>query len=369
MEVSEKKIMWPVRPDSISALEDSLVKKILPRYIKVVRYELPARFQISKRILVEFDRSLSNKQLWSLHSKLMKKFYEIKHFIDQGKLKIEDLEVPRFSLLDLKILLTQDMMKACELCERKCKIDRTKGELGECKVGNECKISSEFIHMGEESYYVPSHTIFFWSCNMNCIFCQNFTISNRLEPGKVVTPKMLAPIIEWRRKEGCRSTNFVGGEPTMSILWILEALKYCKVNTPILWNSNMFMSEKTMRILDGVIDVYLTDFKFGPEHCSEHLTKVKNYWDVVTRNHLLAAKQTEMSIRHLIIPNHVECCSFPILEWIAKNIRKKCLVNIMDQYYPCYLAREYPEINRRITEEEYRKCLKKAEELKINVKG
>jgi putative pyruvate formate lyase activating enzyme len=354
------------RPDIHKALKNPLVKKILPRYVEVAKNKSWANFQIAKRIVVDFDKSLTTAQLWKEHGKLMKTFHETKAVIDKKKLKVEDLEIPRFSLLDLKILLTREIMKNCELCERKCGVNRLEGELGFCKVGNECKISSEGPHYGEESFYCPSHTIFFWSCNMNCIFCQNFTISNRLEPGIPVTPQMLARAIEIRRKEGCRNVNFVGGESTMYLFWILEALKNCKVNTPTLWNSNIFMSEKAMEILDGVIDVYLTDFKFGPGKCSEYLTKVKNYWDVVTRNHLLAAKQAEITIRHLVIPNHVECCTKPILEWIAKNIQKNSIVNIMNQFKPDFHAKEYPEISRGITEEEFEQAVSYAKKLKIN---
>jgi putative pyruvate formate lyase activating enzyme len=361
--------MWQlVRADAVNVLKDPLVKKILARYVKVVDNKLPARFQIAKRIVFDFDRSLSERQLWNIHTKLMEKFYETKEVIDKNKMKIEDLEVPRFSLLDLKILLTKEVMKNCELCERKCGVNRLEGELGVCKIGNHCIISSEGPHYGEESYYVPSHTIFFYSCNFQCRYCQNYTISRRLEPGTPVTPEFLARRIEEMRKDGFRNANFVGGSPTPHLLWILESLKYCKVSTPILWNSNMYMTEKTMDILDGVVDVYLADFKYGPQECAERLSKVANYWEVVTRNHLIAARQAELTIRQLVLPNHVECCTIPILEWVAENIKDKCLVNIMDQYRPCYLAREYPEISRGITDEEYQLALEKAKELKINVK-
>jgi putative pyruvate formate lyase activating enzyme len=126
------------------------------------------------------------------------------------------------------------------------------------------------------------------------------------------------------------------------------------------------MSEKTMKILDGIIDVYLTDFKYGPGECSKHLTKVKNYWDVITRNHLLASNQTEMTIRHLILPNHVDCCSKPVLDWIVENIRKKCIVNLMGQYRPEFKAREHIDINRSINWQETREVVDYARKLKIN---
>lgn len=364
--------MWELfftRPDAATALEDEMVQKILPRYVKVVNDELPANFQILKKAELKLTKNLNDQQLWKIHDKLMKTFYALKKKLDNRKLQMDDLETPHSSLLDLKIHLVRKIMTSCELCEWKCGVDRMKGELGFCKVGNECLISSEFMHPAEESYYTPSHTIFFWSCNMNCVFCQNYTISNRLESGISVTPKQLAEAIERRRVNGSRNVNLVGGEPTMHLLCILETLKHCNVNVPTIWNSNFFMSEKTMKILDGVVDVYLSDFKYGNDSCARKLTKLQKYWDVVTRNHLIAAKQTELTIRHLVLPNHVECCSFPVLEWIAKNIKEKCIVNAMEQYYPCFKSAEYPEINRRLTKEEFKKVLRKAKELGINIKS
>ena len=360
--------MWRIiRPDISIALKDPLVKKVLPRYVKVVNNQAWANFQIARRIVFEFDKSLSNKELWKEHSKLMEKFYEIKEVLDKKKLKLEEMEIPRYSLLDLKIILTKEMLKSCELCERKCKVNRLKGEKGECKVGNVCLISSEFIHMGEEAYISPSHTIFFMGCNFHCQYCQNWSISQWFEKGYPVTPKELARLIEMRRvEEGSRNVNFVGGEPTPNLLPILETLKLCKINLPVVWNSNFYMSEKTMKILDGIVDLYLPDFKYGNNECALRLSKVQKYFEVVSRNHLLATKQTEVSIRHLILPSHVECCSKPVLEWIAENIKEKCIVNLMDQYRPEYKAMEFTDLKRRITREEFEEVVNYAKKLELN---
>jgi len=355
-------VFWQlIRPDAIDALENPLVKKILPRYVKVVKNELPAKFQILKRIPCK-----KRGNLWSLHEEGMKKFYEILKKIDSKKIKLEDLKIPKFSLLDLKIELVKEIMKFCELCERKCGVNRLKGEKGVCKVGNECLISSEFMHMGEEPHITPSHTIFFMGCTFQCQYCQNYTISQWYEHGDKITSEELAAIIEMRREEGARNVNFVGGEPTPSLLWILEALKICKANVPTLWNSNFYMSEKTMKILDGVIDMHLSDFKYGNNECGLRLSKVRKYFDVCARNHKLASRTTEITLRHLILPNHIECCTKPVLKWVAENIREKCIVNIMDQYTPHWKAHEYPEISRRITNEEFEEAVNYAKALGIN---
>jgi putative pyruvate formate lyase activating enzyme len=221
--------------------------------------------------------------------------------------------------------------------------------------------------MGEEFHITPSHTIFFMGCPFRCQFCQNWEISQWYESGIEVTPKFLARAIEKRRKlDGVRNVNFVGGEPTPYLYWILVSLKECKVNIPVLWNSDMYMTEKAMKILDGVVDMYLSDFKYGNDKCALRLSVVSRFFEVCSRNHLLASKQAEITLRHLILPNHIECCTKPILKWIADNIKEKCLVNIMNQYRPYWQADKFPDINRRITSEEFEEAIKYAKSLDLN---
>ena len=262
----------------------------------------------------------------------------------------------------MKRAIANKIIESCELCEWKCKVNRKKS-FGVCGLNSGLKISSEFVHLGEEAFFVPSHTIFFYSCNLYCVFCQNYEISYRIEKPLKPSIKELARIIDERRVyQKTRNLNLVGGEPTMHLHNILKILENVKVNIPVVWNSNMLMSEISMKLLDGVVDVYLTDFKFSKE-CAKELSKFEKYWEVVTRNHLIAKKQAEMVIRHLILPNHVVCCSFEILEWISKNLGKSVIVNIMDQYMPHWKALERKDINRRITREEFDLVVKKAKEL------
>jgi putative pyruvate formate lyase activating enzyme len=354
--------LYVLRPDAVKALDDAKIKRILPRYVKVVNNQAIANFQIAKKI--EFKPTKND--LWKLHEKLMKKFYEIKEKIDRSRLKLNEIKKPKHSLLDLKIKLTEQIITSCELCENKCHVNRMKDDIGSCKVRKDCLISSEFIHMGEEPHIIPSHTIFFMGCTLHCQYCQNWSISQWFESGYKIPPEELAIRIETRRKEGSGNVNLVGGEPTPSLLCILKALKVCDVNIPVIWNSNFYMSEKTMKILDGIVDMHLSDFKYGNSECALRLSKVPNYFEVCSRNHSMAAKNTEITIRHLILPNHIECCTKPVLKWIADNIREKSIVNLMDQYRPEYLAKDYPDINRRIEKEEFKNVINTAKKLNIN---
>ncbi len=355
--------MWEiVRKDAINALENRVVKKTIPKYVEKVKNKVLSNFQIAKRIGVDFDESFSLKKLWKIHEESLETFYQEKNFIKESD------KINGKNLLDLKISIANKILESCTLCEWKCRVNRKKGQLGVCKVDDKIWVSSEFVHIGEESYFVPSHTIFFWSCNMYCVFCQNYTISHRLESGIEIEPNVLARIIEKRRESGTRNLNLVGGEPTMYLKGILEILKNVKCNVPVIWNSNMYMSEDSMKLLDGIVDVYLGDFKFGNDDCASKYTKVKNYWRTVTRNFLIGKNHAEIVIRHLVMPNHVECCSFKILEWISENL-ENALINIMDQYTPYWKAKDFEEINRTVTHKEFDTVIEKALELGLNVKG
>jgi putative pyruvate formate lyase activating enzyme len=203
-------------------------------------------------------------------------------------------------------------------------------------------------------------------CNFHCQFCQNWTISQWFEKGNATAPQIIAHSIESGKEYGCRNVNFVGGEPTPNLVPILESLRLCKAKQALVWNSNFYMSEKSMRLLDGVVDLYLTDLKYGNNQCAEQLSKVKNYFSVVVRNHLLAAEQAEIVIRHLILPDHTKCCTKPALKWIANNLKNKVIVNIMGQYAPNYKAGERIDINRKITEDELKSAINYAKKLKLN---
>lgn len=276
------------------------------------------------------------------------------------------------AVLGRKIRQAREIMKSCRLCERRCGVNRLRGEKGWCRVGNVPIMSSEFMHHGEESFFVPSHTIFFMGCTLSCQYCQNWTISQWHELGRETSPEEMAEWIRSRRRQGSRNVNFVGGDPTPNLLWILETLKFLKrwkVNIPVVWNSNFYMSSETMEVLDGAVDVYLSDFKYGNDKCALRMSKVPRFWDIVTRNHKTAAEQAEVVIRHLVLPNHLDCCTFPILEWIAENLGDKVVINVMEQYRPEFRAGDYPEIDRPLRHDEFRAAVDKAEKLGLTLAG
>jgi putative pyruvate formate lyase activating enzyme len=253
--------------------------------------------------------------------------------------------------LGRKIEQANAMMDNCQLCEWRCNADRNSGKTGKCGV-SEARVVSEFLHMGEERELVPSHTVFFAGCNFECGFCQNHDISQSPGSGDAISPERLATMIDGRygprtdyvplfpftmMKGGGRNVNFVGGDPTPNLPYILEVLDRVDTPVPVVWNSNMYLTEGSMALLDGVVDLYLTDFKYGNDDCAKTLSGVDDYTHVVSRNHILAEKNGDLLIRHLVLPGHVECCTKPIMDIIAEKL-ESARINIMDQFRPVWRA-------------------------------
>jgi putative pyruvate formate lyase activating enzyme len=216
--------------------------------------------------------------------------------------------------------------------------------------------------MGEEPELVPSGTIFTMGCTMRCKHCQNWTISQWEEKGQAYEPEELALEVAKLRVRGCRNINLVGGEPTPWLEQWLKTFRQVEINVPIVWNSNTYYSPETAILLAGFADVYLLDFKYGPGKCAENISDAPRYWEVCTRNHLQAKRHGEIIIRVLVLPDHLECCTKPTLDWIAKTLGVETRVNIMFQYRPEWQACDVPELRRRLTNTEMKRAVSLARE-------
>jgi putative pyruvate formate lyase activating enzyme len=317
---------------------------------------------IAKKLSAKYNHTDSIKQLWSIHAKLADEYYHLEPQVDSKKTSLKELNMPEKSYLDLKIEIAKRMLEKCHFCTRRCGVNRLSGELGWCKCGSEAVVSSMFEHMGEEPELVPSGTIFTMGCSMRCKHCQNWTISQWFEQGEAYTSEDLARAVEQLRKGGCRNANLVGGDPTPWLAHWLETFRQVNVNVPVVWNSNSYYSEESARLLSGFVDVYLLDFKYGNNECAVRISEAPNYWEVCTRNHLYGKRYGELLIRVLVLPGHLECCTKPILNWIATNLGTSVRTNIMFQYRPEWRASEIPELKRRLTSEEMSRAVHLARE-------
>lgn len=265
------------------------------------------------------------------------------------------------------------MLNSCVICPRNCRVNRIGGELGECMIGPAPVVSSFGPHFGEEPPLVGKHgsgTIFFTGCNLHCVFCQNYEIS-QLRYGETVDCHRLADIMIHLQDIGCHNINLV--TPTHQVPAIIEGLAIAVsmgLTIPIVYNSGGYDSVETLRLLDGIIDIYMPDMKYGDNAVGRRLSGVPDYWDrsreAVSEMHRqvgdLAIDEIAVHgllVRHLVLPNGLAGTE-KVMRFIAEEISSWTYVNIMDQYRPCYLASEDPDICRPITREEFDEAIRMA---------
>jgi putative pyruvate formate lyase activating enzyme len=224
----------------------------------------------------------------------------------------------------------------CQLCPFRCGDRRGQAE-GVCRVGAISFVASEMLHHGEEEILRPAHAIFFSGCTAKCSFCTAARFAFRPTYGVPVTAEMLAQRIVQRQAEGARSVCFIGGDPAPHIPLIVETLTLLGYRRTILavFNSNFYLTAAALDLLDGVIDIYLPDLKFGPmvgrAGCGEAIGAMPDYWEVVTGCiDRVLARGRQVIVRHLLMPGHFECCTMPVLRWLAE--RPALEVSLLTQY-------------------------------------
>jgi len=225
--------------------------------------------------------------------------------------------------MKLSLPNAQSHLTDCYLCPHNCGVERATAS-GFCRVGQQSYIASEMLHIGEEACLSPAHAIFFSGCTATCTFCTAAKFAFRPKYGVTVSPQQLAARIVQRQAEGARSVNFVGGDPAPHIPFILETLDYVgsQRQIPSVFNSNFYLTNDALDLLDGAIDIYLPDLKFGPpvngEECGAQLGGMPNYWRIVTDCiDRLYGEGKRLIVRHLLMPSHMECCTEPVLKWLA----------------------------------------------------
>jgi putative pyruvate formate lyase activating enzyme len=325
---------------------------------------------VAKTIECDYE---SHDNIEYLEKILKEKSLKFKELLKEDIIRLKNRKIAEKSYIHLLETLAYKYLENCIFCERKCKVNRIVGDTGFCLITKDSYISSAFIHSGEEPLLVPSGTIFFQGCNFGCVFCQNYDISQAWKGKKKiedvaqkVSSKELAKIAEKLVAQGAININYVGGDPIPNLHTIIGSFVYQNTNICQLWNSNFFLSEQCLSLLINIMDFWLPDFKYGNNECAKKYSGIENYFDVVSRNHKRIHDEGsgEICVRHLVMPNHINCCSKPILEFIAKEL-PKAVVNIMGQYRPQFKSFQYSEINRRPSMHEMQEVRDYADKLGI----
>ncbi len=270
----------------------------------------------------------------------------------------------------------REMMQSCRLCPRDCGVDRLGGEVGVCGVGVKPIVSSYGPHFGEETPLVGrggSGTIFLANCNLKCIFCQNYEISH-LGGGRPVTPEALADTMLGLARKGCHNINWV--TPTHQVPMLVEATRIAisgGLRLPIVYNCGGYESLDALRLLDGIVDIYMPDAKYGDNGAGQQLSGVTDYWDrcreaLSEMHQQVGDLETDsdgiasrgLLVRHLVLPEDMAGTE-TVMEFLA-SLSPDTYVNVMAQYRPEYRAREVAAISRPITSAEFRRAIETAVE-------
>jgi putative pyruvate formate lyase activating enzyme len=267
----------------------------------------------------------------------------------------------------------RQILEACHLCPRHCGINRLAGESGQCHITNQAIVSSYGPHFGEESPLVGRHgsgTIFFTHCNLSCLYCQNYTIS-QLGEGSIASRQELAGMMLSLQSRGCHNINLVS--PTHVVPHILEALEIATgsgLHLPLVYNSGGYDSIETLKLLDGIIDIYMPDMKYSVAKTGEQLSGIKDY----PRANRAAVREMHrqvgdlqideagvaergLLVRHLVLP-HGLAGTREIVSFLSREISPNTYLNIMAQYQPCYQAFSQPQLARPVSQAEYARAVK-----------
>lgn len=282
--------------------------------------------------------------------------------------------------LNKRVELLQEFIKECQLCPRQCHVNRLNGEVGYCGAGSDLMVSSAFPHFGEEPPLVGfngSGTIFLTHCNLRCIFCQNYDISH-LGRGDRITLSDMARAMVKLQEMGCHNINFVTPTHYASqiVTSLLKAMEW-GLRLPIVYNCSGYESIEVIRLLEGVVDIYMPDVKFMDEKYSKRYSNAPDYPEVIKKvlkemhrqvgdltTNSKGVAERGLLIRHLVMPGGV-ASSEAVLKFIAEEISVHSYVNIMNQYRPEYRANEYSEISHPITHQEYLEAIQLAKGFRL----
>jgi putative pyruvate formate lyase activating enzyme len=295
------------------------------------------------------------------------------------------LETERSGKLARKADELEARLESCDLCPRRCRVNRMKDELGFCHSGRLAIVSSYCAHKGEEpalSGTEGSGTIFFGNCNMTCVYCQNFQISQNPQGQKeneIEAVELAGKMLYLQNELGCHNINLVS--PSHFVPQIVRALLKAiplGLRVPLVYNSGGYDSLEIIRSLEGIIDIYLPDMRYASDEIAKKYSGAENY---VQNNRAAIAEmyrqvgdlvideleiaQRGVIVRHLILPNRL-AGSVEALTWLARQISPSITLSLMSQYYPTHKAKDIPELARSISYEEYREAADLLEELGLD---
>jgi putative pyruvate formate lyase activating enzyme len=254
----------------------------------------------------------------------------------------------------------------CRLCAHECGVNRLGGPAGLCHAGAEARVFSAQVEVSDELELIPTFAIALSGCDLRCDFCITGGPSWNSRLGEPLRLENLIERANAALAKGARTVMILGGEPTVHLHTALEIVAALPDDAKLVWKTNAHGSAQARELLDGMFDVWLADYKFGNDACAQRLAKVSDYVRVVRENLLWANEHSELIVRHLLMPGHIECCWRPVTEWLAVNL-PGVKVNLRSGFWPAWHAARHGELRGTVSEFESGQAWKIANCLGLNL--
>ena len=274
--------------------------------------------------------------------------------------------LPRPALARSRAAAARAALAECRLCAHDCGVDRLAGALGLCRAGAECKVFSAQVEAGDELELIPTFAIALSGCDLRCDFCITGAESWNPRAGRPLQVEDIARKARIALAQGARTVMILGGEPTVHLPAALEIVAALPADAKLIWKTNAHGSARARELLEGLFDVWVADFKFGNDACAQRLAGVKGYLSPVRENLLWAAGHTDLIVRHLLMPGHLECCWVPVAHWLAREL-PGVKVSLRAGFWPAWRAARHPELRYPAATHEVTRAFELAANLGLDV--
>jgi putative pyruvate formate lyase activating enzyme len=265
-----------------------------------------------------------------------------------------------------RVQIARAMLADCRFCAHDCGVNRLADENGLCHAGAEARFFSAQTEVADERELVPTFNVALSGCDLRCDFCITGASSWNPRAGAGFDARAMAKQAKAALEGGARTIQLLGGEPTVHLPAALEFVSWLPETVRLVWKTNAHGSARARELLDGLFDVWLADFKFGNDACAQRLSKTPDYVRVVKENLLWAAEHSELIVRHLLMPGHVECCWQPVAEWLAGNL-PGVKVNLRSGFWPAWQVARHAELRRTVSGPESARAVDLAQSLGLNL--
>jgi putative pyruvate formate lyase activating enzyme len=261
----------------------------------------------------------------------------------------------RFELARERAVVARALLAHCRLCAHHCGVNRLAGGTGLCRAGAETRIFSVQMESGDELELIPTFAIALSGCDLRCDFCITGAESWNAGAGQPLEIEKFAAQAEAALANGARTVMILGGEPTIHLPTVLDIVAALPESAKLVWKTNAHGSAQARELLDGMFDVWVADYKFGNDACALRLAKVPDCSQVVRENLLWADTHSELIVRHLLMPGHIECCWRAVAEWLAANL-PGVKTNLRASYWPAWHSARHCELRRTVSDGESRRA-------------